>query len=417
MDDAPIPSLRPVEVLPVTQGGQQFFLLRDPLGVACEAALLTPATVGLLAFLDGKHTVRDVQVALTRATGRIVPAAEIESFISDLDRRLLLDSPSYHERRREMAAEYAAWPARPAQFAGRSYSADRATLLDELAAFYRQAEGCAWPPARVSQPPAGIAAPHIDPARGGQVFAQAYAPLWGSAPRTIAILGILHGSARQPFIVSTKDYATPLGIARADRERIAQLRVRLAWDPLEEEDLHRWEHSIEFQVLFLQHALSAGATHAPASDPGYLPILCNFSWEALPPAHSPTAERTQIDSFLDALGDVLEHAPQPCLIVAGVDLAHVGPRFGDPWPITHQLAEELAARDRATLARLAAGDRDGFVAEITHERNQRRICGFAGLYSLLTLLEGIPGEVHGYGQSLDETGGLVSFGALAFQVK
>ena len=413
MDEEPIPALRPVELVPLTHEGRRLFLLRDPAGISAETILLPSASAELLAFFDGSHSIRDVQVAIARATGQIIPVEQIRAFVDKLDENFFLDSPACQERRLALAHEYATWKARPAHFAGQAYADDPEVLRRELDALY-QAPGAPGSPVEpVAHLPRAIAAPHIDPGRGGPIYAHAYASLWGASPQRIVVLGVLHASSPHPFVLTGKDYQTPLGVARTDARLVRGLIGHLGWDPLEEEELHRVEHSIEFQVLFLQHALTRGGTRALDPEPEFLPILCAFSWEAFRETLEGATRRAQIDAFLQRLRRLLEEDPVPTVMVAGVDLSHIGPRFGDDREATPAWAEEIRRRDLTTLTQLAEGNREAFVRETVSEGNDRRICGFGALYSLLSLIAPARGQALRYDQSLDPSG-LVSFAALVF---
>jgi MEMO1 family protein len=413
VDDERIPALRAVELVPVQHEGRELILLRDPQGIAAEPLLLSPASLTLLQLFDGDHTLRDAQAAITGVTGRIVPGDEIRAFVAHLDRLGYLDSLTFLERRRELSLAYTSSPVRAARFAGLAYAADAGRLNAELDALYQTADAPGLPDAAVSSPPAGLAAPHIDPARGGAVYAHAYRHLWGAAPRTVVVLGIAHGGTTQPFITTAKDYATPLGTARTHRELLADLAGRLAWDPFEGEVAHAAEHSIEFQIVFAQHAFSRGGRDA-VPEPRFVPILCGFNASDLEP--DAIAPRARIDAFLETLREALAEAAAPVLVIAGVDLTHAGRRFGDPFSLGDAVQAKLRDRDLATLELVARGARDEFVAESVRERDARRMCGFPALYSLLTLLPQMRGRVAGYGQSVDaEQNGLVSYAALLLE--
>jgi len=406
---APIAPLRPIEIVPISHQGQDLLLLRDPSGVAGEPLIVSRASLELLRYCDGRHTVRDIQLAAARASGRILPSDQVCAFFAKLEEKHFLASPAFDQHREALAREYATWSARPAQFAGTAYSADQAILLRELDALYAGTAGLPTRP--LVDWPGGLAVPHIDPSRGAAVYAAGYARLWGARPDGIVILGVSHAGGEQPFILTSKDFATPLGIAPTDRTLIEALAGALSFDPLAEQDLHRWEHSIEFQVVFLQHALSAGA-RPPSALPPCLPVLCTFSWEDL--LAPPPSRRAQIDEFLTMLRAQLAARGGRWLIVAGVDLAHVGKRFGDREPLTSAFLENVARADRASLDQLAAGDGDGFVRDLAEQRNARRVCGLPALYALNALLPGTRGEVLGYEQSVDERlDSAVGFGALA----
>jgi AmmeMemoRadiSam system protein B len=268
-------------------------------------------------------------------------------------------------------------------------------------------------PGAATRLPAAIAAPHIDPQRGAASYAHAYATVWGARPRRVILLGVNHAGSRAPFVLTTKDYATPLGTLPTDVEFVRSLADGSAWDVLAEEDLHRWEHSLEFQVLFLQHALAEGVAAPSGALPRIVPILCSFPWQILAAEDDLGVARAQVDRFLERLRDLATRDSTGLLVVAGVDLAHVGRRFGDPRAPTEPERAQLRERDLATLELIARGDRDGFVEETVRERDGRRICGFAALYSLLALVPAARGEVLDYGQSVeDATGSVVSFAAV-----
>jgi hypothetical protein len=315
-----------------------------------------------------------------------------------------------------LAEEYRARPDRPARFAGQAYAADPEGLRREVAALYATDGAPGLPASRTAEMPLAVAAPHIDLRRGASCYAHAYASLWGARPRRVILLGVNHAGSRSPFILTTKNYATPLGTLTTDIEFVQRLAGCVAWDPLAEEELHRWEHSLEFQVVLLQHALAAGSGCGPELPPSVVPILCSFPWQVFAEREGLSVVRAQVERFLDGLRDLAAEDPAGLLVVAGVDLAHVGVRFGDPRAPSAPEREELRRRDRATLELLARGDRDGFVAETVREGDARRICGFAALYSLLALVPSARGEVCDYDQSVEEeNGSVVSFAALVFR--
>lgn len=478
-----IPRLRQVDLMPIKYEEQDLFLLRDQQGLAPEPLLLSPASVHLLRFFDGQHTVDDMQLELTRMSGQIVPREQLGAFVEKLDEAFFLDSPRFARRQQDYAEEYAAAPHRPVRFAGEAYPADPAALRHELNALY-EAPGGPGAPKPVTTWPRAIAAPHIDIRRGAAVYAHAYQTLWASAPERIVVLGVCHAPAPNPFILTVKDYATPLGVMPVDRELIRSLMAKLDWNPLEAQELHRAEHSIEFQVLMLQHALAAGrnsradrATAADRSDRAdqadqadqavradraaaadrsdradhderaagadgasvgvtdnaggadavdaagipIVPILCGLSWSDFYETEDGViGTDRRVDEFLTALAEILAEdggdGSPGTVLVAGIDLAHVGVRFGASDGLDAQKLARLKARDLATLSLVAAGDRDGFVRQTLAERDERHLCGFGALYALLSLLPGADGQVIAYDQSVDpDQSSAVTFAALRFE--
>jgi hypothetical protein len=100
--------------------------------------------------------------------------------------------------------------------------------------------------------------------------------------------------------------------------------------------------------------------------------------------------------------------------VAGADLAHVGPRFGDPRPYDTAQRSWLRRQDRASLDRAAGGDWEGFWAHVIRNLDERRVCGLAPIWSVLRCLPGpTRGKVLHYEQTVDEyDGSIVSHAAV-----
>ncbi len=416
MSDEPIHRLRAVDLTPIKLNEQDLYLLRDPHGLADEPVVLSPASAYLLQFFDGRHSVADIQLALTRASGQIVPREQLDGFVHKLDEALFLDSPRFASHQEAYAQAYAALPNRPARFAGSAYAKDAGAVLQELDALYALPDG----PGEAGQPepsarmPRALAAPHIDIARGGAAYAHAYRPVWGARLRRIVLLGVCHAPARNPFVLTVKDYATPLGVMPTDRDFIGRLIDRMEWNPLEQQELHRAEHSIEFQVLLLQHALSQGGR--TGTDAQVVPILVGLSWTDFYETESgELGVDGRVADFLERLQALLAAEQGDSLVVAGIDLAHVGARFGHAGGLDPARLAEYERRDRATLEQIAAGQRDAFVRATLAEQDDRHICGFGALYSLLTLLPDIRGTLLAYDQAVDpDQSSAVSFAALRF---
>jgi len=102
--------------------------------------------------------------------------------------------------------------------------------------------------------------------------------------------------------------------------------------------------------------------------------------------------------------------------VAGVDMAHVGRRYGDRFAAR---ADEgplaaVAAQDKDRCARIAAGDGAGFWARLSQGGDPLRWCGASPLYTLLAAARPRAGALLHYEQwNIDEQS-VVSCAALSF---
>ena len=92
-----------------------------------------------------------------------------------------------------------------------------------------------------------------------------------------------------------------------------------------------------------------------------LPVLASYLHEALWTAADPEAD-PRVPRFVDALRETMAASSRRVCLVAGVDLAHVGPRFGDREPNTEASLARVERDDRAMLESVVGVDAAGFFA-------------------------------------------------------
>jgi AmmeMemoRadiSam system protein B len=404
------PRIRPVEAFPVEQDGQTMIGLRDPTGLAPDPIVIGMGAYFLITMFDGSHDLREIQAAFASRFGEMLPTERLQELIAALDGAYYLDSPAFRERDRQVREEFLALEDRPAALAGMCYATNPAALRNELAAFFDPPEGPGRAPGRnPGKRLAGLIAPHIDPRRGAAAYAHAYAELMAhEPPELVVILGTSHhGAGPELFTATRKNYLTPLGALRTDRDFIDRLAERYGGgDLFADELLHRAEHSIEFQALFLSYALGIhGFT--------IVPILVSSFHEMVASGRTPAAD-ARVRSFLDALGGLLAAEKRSVLVLAGVDFAHVGKKFGDAFAADETVAARVRSEDFALIENIKRGDAAGFFAEIAKDRDARKICGLAPMYTQLEILRGRPARLLKYGIAMEpQTESCVSFASLA----
>ena len=407
------PKIRGVEAFPVEQQGQTFILLRDPTGIAPEPILIGMGAYFLVAQMDGSNERLDLQAAFARRFGEIIPSEQIQQLIDALDNAYLLESTRYAERVRAVAEEFARNPQRPAALAGLAYERDPVQLRQEIAAYFRRpgAPGEIPTPRSDATALSGLISPHIDPRRGGAAYAHAYAEvLTRERPDLVVILGTAHyGLGPQLFTATRKDYATPLGIVRTDRDFVQRLAGRYKdGDLFGQELLHRNEHSIEFQALFLAWALGTMGYHV-------VPILVGSFQEMVLSGETPAYD-ARVSGFLEALRAELDAESRRVLILAGVDFAHVGRKFGDSFSADENIARWVKQEDLALIENIKRGDPDGFFADITKDRDARKICGLSPMYMQLELLRDHPARLLMHDIAMEpQSESAVSFASLAIE--
>jgi AmmeMemoRadiSam system protein B len=411
----PVPRLRPLDLVATEWNGQQVVCARDYEGLLPSPVLLPLPVVLVASLLDGRRDLRDVQAEYARLTGgALLPSWDLDRIVRDLDAHGLLDSPALEARRREVAAAFRAAPSRAAAHAGVSYPAEPDALAEVLVRYLNGPPGDGGRDGTVPGAaceamnglPRGLLAPHIDFGRGGRTYGRAYRTL-ADLPdgACVVILGVAHAGPPAPYTLTTKGYDTPFGTLEVDRQLLDAVLSSAPCDTLAHEPVHRTEHSIEFQAVFLAH-LTRGRRIT------ILPVLTG-SLDALCGGASPSTA-PEIEGFIAALRQALAALDRPVCVVGGVDLSHVGPRFGDAEPVGPALAAQARAFDLGALERVVAGDAEGFWRIVAADGNRRRVCGLGAIYTVLRLLEPVRGRLLDYDQGVDPAGGLVGFSAVVF---
>jgi AmmeMemoRadiSam system protein B len=255
----------------------------------------------------------------------------------------------------------------------------------------------------------GIIAPHIDLRVGGSCYAWAYKELAERCDADLFILlGTSHYGMRHLFVTTEKDYNTPLGAVKTDKEFVRALQKNYSGDLFADEILHRTEHSLEFQTLFLQYIFGG------KREIDVVPILVS-SFHHMVLSQTPPAEDPQIASFVTALKKTMVESGRKVCLVAGVDFAHVGQKFGDQGELTQEFLHWVEAEDRRLIQALEKVDHADFFSQIAKDGDRRRVCGFSSMYTFLHVVEASGGKLLKYDRSFDpHTQSSVSFASLAF---
>ena len=402
-----------LEAFPVERDGERLLALRDPAGLSDHIAILPREVLDLVSLFDGERSIAEIRDVLLARHGAAPTAEQIAEVASRLDEAGLLDSERFARRRRAVEDRWRQSPVRAPAHAGGAYAGEARALAAQIDAFFAHPEGPG--PARRAgggtagspSPLRGLIAPHIDFPRGGPTYAWAYREVVHRSDADLfVILGTCHGGMEDPFAVTLKPFATPVGEVPVDRDLYEALAARAGQDLLASEVAHRHEHSVEFQAVMLRHLL--GATR-PFT---ILPVLASFLHEAI--WHGTEAEADpRVPRFIDALRSAVAVSGRRVCLVAGVDLAHVGPRFGDAGPNTAASLRDVERDDLAMLRAVAAGDPGAFYGAVAADADRRRICGLSPIYTFLRALGGGGGRLLRYSQWPDPEGA-VTFCAAAF---
>lgn len=401
-----LPALRNVDAVPVTHEGEKFVCLYDSSGYVDVQILLSPPAYFVAACLDGFYGIAEVQTAFeAQFPGARVSEEKILEIIEYLDTQGFLKTPRFETLRDSVDRDFLAAPTRAAHFAGRSYPGDAGELRTMIDGFFTGESAPAAAQSAPDAPPVPwLVVPHIDFERGAPAYAHGYAALRAQGrPDTVLLFGVAHAYAPAPFILTRKDFDTPLGRLHTDRAAVEVLAAACEGDPFALEGLHRTEHSLEFQAVMLAYLYG--------EDVKIIPVLCgSFGDEhGSGPEVQPAVQR-----FLGACAALVNDPARRIAVVAGADLAHVGRRFGDPYDIDDTVRGVIEARDRQDLAAVERCAPEDWYASVLQDRNARQVCGLNCIYAALKAASGRAesAKLLYYGAAPDPAGGLVSFASL-----
>ena len=400
-----LPRLRAIQSQPVLRAGRQGILLRDPLRLTDKIVIVPQQLAPMLALCDGTRDSSGLRASLIVRYGVRVSLDIVDRILAALDEALLFDNDRYEQAREQAIAEFRQAPYRPPVLAGQSYPADAAELRRLLEGYLEQAADVIPAPASGR----GLVSPHIDFARGGLVYAQ----VWKRASEMVrtadlaVILGTDHFGGSGQITLTRQNYATPFGTLPTATDVVDALGAAVGAEKVFCEELHhRGEHSIELAAVWLHHVREGQPCQL-------VPVLLGSFSDFVSGEAEPSG-----DLAIGALLDVLQRqtAGRTVIIVAAADLSHQGPAFGGR-PLDFSGRARLQAIDDEIIARICAGDAEGFFHAIRRDGNRSNVCGLPPIYLALRMLEPVQGERVAYQRCpADEKGtSLVSVAGVVFE--
>ncbi len=401
----PLPKLRmDLDFMPSPFEDRPGLLIRDPHLYSDATLIIPPPLVQCLQRFDGRGTDLDLRADLVRLTGSLNVSRIQENLVGTLSQAGFLENETFFRLRDQRHQEFSAAPVREPTHAGSAYPEDPDELRGFLEGYLARAGDVSAVAGAV-----GVAAPHVSPEGGWKMYAAAYRAIpEEAASRTFVILGTSHYGLPGRFGLTRKPFRTPYGIAETETRLVERLAEQAPGAAVLEDYCHRTEHSIEFQVVFLQHRFGA--------DIRILPILCGSFSESVASGRLPE-ESEPVRRFFDALAGLADEEGDNLFWVLGIDMAHIGRRYGDPFAAraNQGVMSEVAERDRRRIGRLAAGDPAGFWRLVCEREDDLKWCGSSPLYTFFKAVPDARCLLLGYEQWNIDEASVVTFGALAMQ--
>jgi AmmeMemoRadiSam system protein B len=400
-----LPRLRAdIDVMPSPVPEQPGLLVRDPFRYSPAMLIIPPALIPSLAFFNGEQTELDLKTDLYRRTGQLVGSEVVAEFVQALQGQGFLETEEYYRMREGRHKEFRDAPERVPNHAGSAYPDEPDALRNQFQEYLESAaeSGIA------SKDVIGLAAPHVSPFGGAKSYGTAYRRLGPElADKTFVVLGTSHYGFPERFGLTRKPFVTPLGTLAVDTPLVDWLAKQAGDAVMMEDYCHAVEHSIEFQCVFLQHALGPSVR--------ILPILCGPFFESLATGRLPESH-AGVERFLSALGELAVREASRLFWILGIDLAHIGRRYGDRSAVRagEGHMQSVESQDHQRLRRACAGDCEGFFELVHPEQDRLRWCGYSALYTFLKAVPEARGSLLRYEQWNIDPESVVSFAALEF---
>jgi AmmeMemoRadiSam system protein B len=407
-----LPRLRNLDFLPSPVPDRPGLVIRDPFQYSDATLIIPPGLVTCLEFFDGEHSSLDLREYLVRATGDL-EVGEIEQHLLDtLSTAGFLEDESFLRVKAQAERAFAEASIREPAHAGSGYPDEKSELIRT---FNEYLSPHITTPPTLNRDPQGadrrvtaIAAPHVSPFGGVDAYRAAYSALSpADADRTFVILGTSHYGEPDRLGLTRKPFATTYGETIPDTALINEILAKAGDAAAMEDYCHAIEHSIEFQVVFLQHLFGPKIR--------IVPILCGSYANSIYRGGAPESN-DQVHRMLGALGEIAAREGDKLLWVLGVDMAHMGRRYGDPFSAVAERGEmeEVALRDRARMDRMESGDPSGFWDLVQQNHDDLKWCGSGPIYTFLKAVPQARGRLLRYQQWNIDDQSVVSFAGMSF---
>ena len=400
--------LRPtLDFMPSPVPDKPGLLIRDPFYFSDATLIIPPVLVESLTYFDGAHSSLDLREHLVRLTGDLDVSGLEQHLIDSLSEAGFLEDEKFFHRKEEAERTFASAPTREPAHAGTGYPENPAELTSTMRG-YLNGITTATPGGVSAGKTRAIAAPHVSPYGGIDSYRAAYASLTPvDAEKTFVILGTSHYGQPDRFGLTRKAFVTPFGETGTNLALVDEIARAAGDGALMEDYCHAIEHSIEFQVVFLQHLFGPSVR--------VLPVLCGAFSRGMKPGAQPDDDEA-VRRTIGALGEIAAREGDRLLWVLGVDMAHMGRRYGDRFEAAADRGEmeEVARRDRSRIERMEQGDASGFWEQVREKRDDLKWCGASPIYTFLRAMPDVRGSLLHYQQWNIDPQSVVSFAGMKF---
>ena len=238
--------------------------------------------------------------------------------------------------------------------------------------------------------------PHAGYAFSGKCASFAYKLIKDTDADVFIILGTNHSGLGNKISFSIDDFDTPLGIVESDMEIIEEMIIKAKkenFDVSVDENVHRYEHSIEVQLPFLQS------------------INKNFK---IVPVLLRDLNLPEIKKFSKIISTIIKSSRKNIFIISSSDFTHYGSSYNFV-PFRENIKENLYNLDSKIINAILKLDSDEFYVL----SRKTTICGSQSILCLIEIAKNLKLKseklcYYSSGDVVDEWDNCVGYASIVF---
>lgn len=386
----------------MNQDGQEIVVILDPAGYSDSQIAVSLEFFWLLTQIEHDTTIEELAKKINLEEPHF-----LEPFLSEVEKfneLHLIDSPSFREFRKNADEEFLNNPSRESVLSGHSFPENKEEFTNYLDIIFNLVDKN-----EIDGTAKSSIIPHLDLITGEntqKVYAKSYHSLRDNDFDTIVIFGTAHYKASHRFMLSQKNFETPIGIIETDIELISKIGEIAPNSFIIDEFAHRPEHSIEIQVALSAHYFNNKKFKI-------LPILTAGYFDLMENEIHPDNDET-INSFINSLKKAISKLGRKPIFIASVDFSHYGAKFNDDFDAKDKINESIVY-DGALMKSILENNYNNFYNQINKYEDQWHVCGTAPIFTLLKYQENLNPKFFDYQVWYEEeTQSAVSCASISF---
>lgn len=400
-----VPQLRSdLKIFLVNENNEIVYFFEDPFSIAPEPIILETKYYYVAQEFDDIKSAKQIQENILKNYNIAITESEIIGVANFMMANHWLETFYYHTQIEEIN-QYILSSIRPAICAGQVYPDKKEELeivLENILSLEKENT------IEKANSPKTILAPHIDFRVGYEAlkcYSSAFGGLSGSEKADLVIMiGTAHYKNSNHFMLSKKNYASPLGIIESDKELIEQIVNNSDYASIDEM-AHYPEHSLELHLIFAQYIYQ--------NDFKVLPILCGGLQSYFKKEISPI-EDVKYKNTLDSIILSAKSKYNKVIILSSGDLSHFGKKFGDEFEAETKF-DLVKENDAKLIEMIKSKNFQQFYNFLKNQNDQFRICGLSPFYAAMYLSQNLEFDESKYGLwDENSTKSAVSFASFTF---